>query len=50
MRQIINLIRNRRELAKSKVGHESAVNTFKANRDMYHAIAQKMIAKDVGLN
>jgi leukotriene-A4 hydrolase len=39
-----------RELGKSKIGHESAVNTFKANKDMYHAIAQKMIAKDIGLN
>lgn len=36
-----------RALFKSKFGKDAAVSTFKENRNIYHGIASKMVAKDL---
>eukprot|EP01114_Cavostelium_apophysatum_P016677 TRINITY_DN4794_c0_g1_i1.p1 TRINITY_DN4794_c0_g1~~TRINITY_DN4794_c0_g1_i1.p1 ORF type:complete len:601 (+),score=152.57 TRINITY_DN4794_c0_g1_i1:41-1843(+) len=38
-----------RALFKSKFGKDAVVQTFKENRNIYHGIAQKMVAKDLEL-
>lgn len=38
-----------RDLHKSKFGNKRATETFRKHRSMYHNIAQKMIAKDLGV-
>ena len=39
-----------RSLHNSKVGDTVARETFEANYEMYHPIAQKMVANDLGVN